>query len=182
MICRALAAEGVIVRDDSFRPIRNRLAVGAPTAPLTRPPKPGPFAEADVQASTVRYLAAKGWSIRSVADTARRERGVDIVAEMGERRLLVEVKGWPSDTYARGEKVGQPKPTQPSTQAAVWFSGAIVELLRRGGAEPEAELALALPDRARYRDLLDDVSWALRRLDMTVYLVDDHGEVAERKP
>lgn len=178
LICRTLAADGMIIRDDSFRPIRNRLVDDAPTAPEPRLRKPESSAEADVQASMVRYLAAEGWSIRSVADTARRERGVDIVAERGERRLLVEVKGWPSDTYVRGERAGEPKPTQPSTQAAVWFAGGLLELLRPGGTEPEAELALALPDRSRYRKLLDDVRWAMRRLDITVFLVDDRGEVA----
>jgi len=30
------------------------------------------------------------------------------------RRLLVEVKGWPSTTYASGERAGLPKPTQPT--------------------------------------------------------------------
>lgn len=39
--------------------------------------------------------------------------------------------------------------------------------------------ALALPDRTRYRGLLEDVAWALLRLDVTVYLVHDHGEVVE---
>lgn len=49
--------------------------------------------EGNVQSRVATHLAATGWSIIRVADTAQRERGVDIIAERAGQRLLVEVKG-----------------------------------------------------------------------------------------
>ncbi len=89
---------------------------------------------------------------------------------------MVEVKGWPSSTYARGERAGQPKPTQPTLQATHWFSEALTSLIRRG-AEPGSRLAMGLPDMPRYRMLLGEAGWALDRLDITVYLVAADGAV-----
>lgn len=67
------------------------------------------FWEGNVQAAVVAHLAAEGWRILRVADTHSREHGVDIQARRRGTRLLVEVKGYPSSTYARGDKAGQPK-------------------------------------------------------------------------
>lgn len=111
-----------------------------------------------------------------VAGTAQRERGVDIEAKRDGQQLLVEVKGWPSTTYARGERAGQPNRTQPTNQAGHWFAEALTTLIRRG-AEPGTRLAMGLPDKPRYRTLLNETGWALERLDITVYLVAAEGAV-----
>jgi Holliday junction resolvase-like predicted endonuclease len=132
--------------------------------------------EGNVQSRVATHLAATGWSIIRVADTAQRERGVDIIAERAGQRLLVEVKGWPSSTYARGERAGQPKPTQPTTQAGVWFAEGLTTLIRRG-TEPGSQLAMSLPDMSRYRNLPAETGWALDRLDVTVLLVTADGAV-----
>ncbi len=185
--CRHLADQHLIVRSGSLDSIINRVC--GDTTPLPRQPNVRPEEsetawawEGSVQSRVATHLAATGWSIIRVADTAQRERGVDIIAERPEQRLLVEVKGWPSGTYARGERVGQPKPTQPGLQATHWFAEGLVTLIRRGG-EPRSRLALTLPDMPRYRTLLGEVGWALERLDITVYLVTAEGvvEVWERK-
>ena len=203
--CRRLAAQGLVIRDRGAGTIVNRLATGAATVkiapvpdravsrnadgmspalrdrqvrnPQRHPELRDPGWEGDVQAAVVRYLSATGWAILRVADTATRERGVDVIAERDGRRLLVEVKGWPTTTYARGDRVGQPKPTPPSAQAGVWFAQGLLKLIRCHGVEPDAGLALALPDRPRYRTLLDDSRWAFERLGITVLLVDSNGTV-----
>jgi hypothetical protein len=125
--CRGLARRGLINRDGLRGHLVNRIS------DVVLPMRPAPIQpssrssewswEGNVQSRVATHLAATGWSIVRVADTAGREQGVDIVAERDEQRLLAEVKGWPSTTYAHGERVGQPKPTRPSTQAAIWLSG-----------------------------------------------------------
>lgn len=184
MTTRNLADQGLIVRDSSSGSIINRLAADPPQRASVQPTVPPPAEPADddwawegnVQSCVVTYLAREGWQIISVTDTARRQRGTDIVAERDGTRLLVEVKGWPSTKYARGERMGQLKPTPPAMQAAHWFAEGLTTLIRRGGG-PSLRLALALPDMPRYRTLLAEVGWALNRPDITVYLVTASGLV-----
>jgi Holliday junction resolvase-like predicted endonuclease len=181
-VCHRLASQGLIVREDSHSGIVNKISADTPMPPPRRAAPAAPSTahewawEGHVQSRVATYLAANGWSIIRVADTAQRERGIDIIAERDARRLLVEVKGWPSTTYARGERAGQAKPTQPTTQAAVWFAEALTTLIRRG-AESGSRLAMGLPDMPRYRTLLFEAGWALERLDITVYLVTADGTV-----
>jgi hypothetical protein len=181
--CRTLASQGLISRDNSYDGIVNRARAEASPSPV--PPTKQTTAsldeqewawEGNVQARIVSHLAATGWSILRVADTAQRERGVDIIAGRSGQQLLVEVKGWPSRTYARGERAGQPKPTQPTLQATHWFAEALTSLIRRG-AESGARLALGLPDMPRYRTLVGEAHWALKRLNITIYLVTAEGAV-----
>ena len=65
--------------------------------------------------------------------------------------LLVEVKGWPSTTYAKGERAGQPKPTQPTLQATHWFAEGLTTLIRRG-AEPEVAARAGITGQAEVPD------------------------------
>lgn len=187
-VCRMLANQGRIVREDAYGGIVNKIRDDAhpsatrPTAPALSATEPEWAWEGNVQSRIATYLAGAGWSIIRVADTAQRERGVDIIAEQGAQRLLVEAKGWPSTTYARGERAGQPKPTQPTLQATHWFAEALTSLIRRGD-EPGVRLGLALPDMPRYRTLIGEAGWALERLGITVFLVNAEGavEVVERE-
>jgi hypothetical protein len=180
--CRTLADRGLLIRDDAYGGIINKVS-GVTAERQTREPRPpaGSTAqewtlEGNVQSRMVSHLAKVGWSIIAVANTAQRERGVDIIAEVDGRRMLVEVKGWPSTTYARGERAGQPKPTPPSMQATHWFAELLTSLIRRG-AEGGSRLAMGLPDMSRYRNLLGEAAWALERLGITVYLVAADGAV-----
>lgn len=180
--CRRLAEQGLIVRDSSLGSITKRVATDPPTrARSAMRPQSAPVAEdrsreGNVQSRVVAYLAGTGWTIVSVADTARRDHGIDVVAEQDGVQLMVGAKGWPSTTYARGKRAGQLKPTQPNLQATHWFAEGLATLIRRG-AEPNSRLALALPDMPRYRSLRAEAGWALRRLNMIVYLVEAAGSV-----
>jgi len=135
--------------------------------------------EGYVQAGVARFLVAAGWTIESAADTASRQRGIDLVATKGGRRLAVEVKGYPGTVYARGERAGQPKPTAPTTQARHWFAQALLTAVLVGGSEDGAKAALAFPDMPRFRDLIARSEWALRRLGVRVFLVSEGGDVEE---
>jgi hypothetical protein len=89
----------------------------------------------------------------SQADTASKERGTDIVAEVGSHLVHVEVKGWPSSTYADPRRAAETKRTPASVQAAQWFAGAMSTALRLRQTNPDDRVAVALPDKARYRRL-----------------------------
>ena len=135
--------------------------------------------EGNVQASVARVLVAAGWTIESAADTASRQRGIDLVARKGGRRLAVEVKGYPGTVYARGERAGQPKPTAPTTQARHWFAQALLTAVLVGGSEDRVDVAVAFPNMPRFRELIARSDWALRRLGVRVFLVSEGGEVEE---
>lgn len=181
--CRRLADEGAIRRVGSPGSISNML-VSAPAArPQTVSFAAGGFIhddprwEGNVQSVIVSHLAAEGWTIVSAADTASQARGIDIVAERASQRLLVEVKGYPGTTYARGEKAGQPKPTQPSLQAKHWLSDALLKTMRTREKHPHAQVAIGLPDMPRYRTLLAEIASSLAALDVLVLLVHDDQTV-----
>lgn len=133
--------------------------------------------EGNVQAALVRHLAEAGWQIRRVADTGSGEHGVDIDAVREGQRLLVEVKGYPSTVYLRGEKRGKPKPTNPSVQARAYFSHALLSGLLMREANTEARVALAFPDFETYRSLARRVSGPLRAAGVEIWLVDESGDV-----
>ena len=80
------------------------------------------FWEGNVQAAVADYLVGDGWTIEQAADTASRARGIDLLASKDGRSLAVEVKGYPSTTYVRGEQQGMPKRTNPTNQAPKWFA------------------------------------------------------------
>jgi hypothetical protein len=160
-----------------------RAAERAQAAPAT----PGPAAvldahaewhwECNVQAAVVTALAAAGWRITGVADTATGQRGVDITAKREERALLVEVKGYPSTVYARGTRAGQPKPTHPSVQAKHWLAEAVLQAMRLRHRRPEAAVAIALPAHPRYAALLAEVRTSLAAIGVAVLEVAADGAV-----
>ena len=131
--------------------------------------------EGNVVAALARALAADGWTIRRMADTGRREQGVDLVAVSGRRTLMVEVKGYPTTTYARGPKAGQRKPTLPVSQARQWFSHALLECLLLRSRYPDAEVAMAFPQMETYLRLIERVRSSLVRLGFGVYVIASDG-------
>lgn len=109
--------------------------------------------EANVQASVVRHLATTGWSILSVADTATRQRGIDVVATREGTTVGVEVKGYPSARYADPARALEAKITSPTNQSPHWYAQAVLAAMRLRTREPDYRSVIALPDFPRYRDL-----------------------------
>ena len=133
--------------------------------------------EAEVQRRVADWLRNQGWS---VAEEARgRAKGPDLVLNRDGETLVVEVKGYPGKRYAHGAKRGKPKPTSPHTQMRHYFAGALVDLLRRRKGYPGARLALALPAATTYRNLTEELRWALARLGVEVLWVSEEGVAAD---
>jgi hypothetical protein len=134
--------------------------------------------EARVQSVVVRYLVGAGWSITSVADTATREHGVDVLARRGDERLAIEVKGFPSRNYADPARAGETKRTQPSTQAKHWYAQAILAAMLSRARRLQHRSVIALPDFPRYRDLYAETAQSLKLSGIEVWWVSSDGRVA----
>ncbi|MBJ7353976.1 MAG: hypothetical protein JHC98_04050 [Thermoleophilaceae bacterium] len=155
-----------------------------PTAPASPPEKATPASadgewhtEANVQASVVTALAARGYRILSVANTATKEHGIDVIASYEGTTVGVEVKGFPSKNYADPTRAHEQKRTSPSTQAGHWYSQAVLAGMRLRGKEPNWRSVIALPDFGRYRDLYSETSGSLEAAQIDVWWVDEDGEV-----
>jgi hypothetical protein len=137
------------------------------------------FWEGNVQEVLATHLRAEGWSVEALADTATKARGIDIAASRAERRLAVEVKGYPSETYADEARRGIKKRTNPTNQAPKWFSQAVMKAITTTDGEGYPEVAIAFPDYPRFRSLIAQSEWALKRLRIGVYLVGEGGTVQQ---
>jgi len=133
--------------------------------------------EANVQAALVTALAGEGWRILSVANTATREHGIDVIASRDGQTAGVEVKGYPSRGYADPARAGEVKRTSPSTQAGHWYSQAVLAAMRLRGKEPQWRSVIALPDFSRYRDLHAETAGSLAAAQIEVWWVDQAGSV-----
>lgn len=134
-------------------------------------------AEANVQALLVTALATDGWRILSVANTATKEHGVDVIAARDGQTVGVEVKGFPSRAYADPARAGDQKSTSPSTQAGHWYSQAVLAAMRLRGKEPSWRSVIALPDFPRYRNLHAETVGSLAAAGIEVWWVNQTGEL-----
>lgn len=134
--------------------------------------------EANVQSAVVRALVVSGWDVLSVANTATKERGVDVIARRDGDTVGVEVKGFPSRSYADPARASERKPTRPSTQAGHWYAAAVLAAMRLRGREPEWLSVIALPDFPRYRDLHSQTAGSLAATDIEVWWVTEDGTVS----
>lgn len=133
--------------------------------------------EGNVQAAAISWLSARGWRIRRVADTGSREHGTDVVAERAGRILHAEVKGWPSSRYVDPRRAAEPKRTNPSVQARVWFADALMHALRLRDAHAGDAVVIVLPDTSTYRGLASAIAASLDRAEVAVLFVDEVGVV-----
>ena len=133
--------------------------------------------EANVQALLVTALATDGWRILSVANTATKEHGIDVIASRDAQTFGVEVKGFPSRAYADPARAAERKPTSPSTQAGHWFSQAVLAAMRLREKEPTWRSVIALPDFPRYRALHSETVGSLAAAGIEVWWVDQTGSL-----
>jgi Holliday junction resolvase-like predicted endonuclease len=169
---------GDIQHRDGFRPVKTQTPAGGSTQREPAALGDGPwYTEARVQAALVSALVADGWHIVSQADTATKERGIDVVASRGNVVAGVEVKGFPTTTYADPRRSGEVKPTQPSTQAGHWYSQAVVAAMRLRTRHPEFLSVIALPDYPRYRTLFAETRTSLDAAGIHLWWVHNSGTV-----
>jgi len=120
-------------------------------------------------------LCKRGWTIEGTANTETREAGVDLHATKDGKVLLVEIKGYPSKFYMRGEKKGLQKPTNPRTQARHWYSEVLLSAILRKTDQPTANVAIAFPEFDVFVNFARRTEEALRKLDIGVIFVDESG-------
>ena len=171
--CRQLEKQGGVTRRPVNGKIRNfwtgrplpdaELEANAVSNHATNPW----FWEGNVQARVVHHLTSLNYQIRSVADTARRQQGVDIVAELDGEQLWVSVKGYPVGTDR----------TNPSLQAGHWFKQVIFDVLDYRGRDNTISLAVGLPDYPQYRYLAKKISWFKPVGRLQYFWVEANGQV-----
>jgi hypothetical protein len=126
--------------------------------------------EDDVVTAVVGYLGDRGWTVESTALAT--EHGDDIVATKLARRLIVEAKG------AGSSKPGTSRFGQLFTgnQVKTHVSVAIFRALTVTSSG-QALAAVAFPDNAHHRALIDRVALALARAGVAIFWVTDEGVV-----
>ncbi len=125
------------------------------------------FWEGNIQAKIIEYLVSNKCQILSVADTASRQPGIDIVAKKDGLNIWVSVKGYPRET----EK------TKASTQASHWFKDVIFDVLRYRQEEKNVIIGVGLPDFPRFHNLANSISWLKTTGKFTYFWVAENGQV-----
>lgn len=142
----------------------------------TEPERAWPW-EGAVQAVFASVLTRHGWQLVSLANTATKAPGIDVLARKGERRLGAEVKGWPSLGYADPRRVDEVKKTQPTNQAGHWFAQAVMKALMLRDSHPDHESLVVLPDHPRYRDFTARTRTGRSGAEVHVVLLDIDGRL-----
>jgi hypothetical protein len=137
------------------------------------------FWEGNVVETLARHLTSDGWTIVSKANTHSRERGLDIHATRGASNLMVEAKGYPSESYRDPSRAGEKKRASPTLQAQHWYSHALLKALRVQTEYPGAVVAVALPDFPRYRTLYQETRIGLEKLGIKLLAVKEDGSVED---
>ena len=135
------------------------------------------FEETNVARKIRDYLVSSGWRILKFNED-KRQRGPDIIAEKEEKKIIIEVKGYPSDKYVKGVKKGLKKPTPPNLQARHWFAEALLAAIRSKYREPRSIIAIGLPKIRIYEKLVEEIRAVLRDyITLQFILVSANGKV-----
>lgn len=134
------------------------------------------FEETNVARKIRDFLVQNGYEITKFCED-KREKGHDIEAEKDGLKVIMEVKGYPSDKYVRGPEKGEKKPTDPKLKARHWFGEALLALLMAKNKNPDCKMVIGIPSFKKYRDMLDKMKFVMKKLDMGYILVDERGNV-----
>lgn len=121
--------------------------------------------EGNIQSAIVSWLSQNRYKILSVANTAQRTPGKDIIAEsLNGKKLWITVKGYPEKSS--------------HTQARHWFAQAIFDLILYRDESPSVDLAMGLPDNFQtYISLSKKVNWLKKNLPFKIFWVSREGEI-----
>lgn len=134
------------------------------------------FEETNIARKIRDFLMENGYEITKFCED-KREKGHDIEAEKEGQKIIMEVKGYPSDKYVRGPDKGDKKRTDPKLQAKHWFGEALLSLLKAKSKNPECKIIIGLPRFKVYERLLEDISFVMEKLEIGHVLVDENGNV-----
>jgi len=165
-ICRRLAEKNVVARR-----LRPDGIIGNYLTDLSNPPPdqaPAPRdqqslrqSEDEIKQVLRDFLSSESWTILGIA--WGKSRGIDIEAERGGQRWLIEVKG-----------IG----SRPQMRVA-YFLGVLGELLGRM-TDPQAKYSIAVPDVVQFRNLWRRLPVeAKSRTRITALFVGEGGAVVE---
>ena len=162
--CRNLQSRGVVVRKKrNDGRIANYLSDHEPVSePPRREESPDangdPLSEDSIKVVLVGWLDSHGWKTRVAWG---RTRGIDVDAQRGRERWIIEVKG-------RGSR---------SAMRVNYFLAVLGELLQRMD-DPEARYSIALPDLPQFRGLWRRLPALVKsRNTITALFVDADGNV-----
>ena len=145
------------------------------------------FWEGNIQERVIEYMKAEeGFTILSPGHPVPTEQGLEVVAERATDGVtthrLVVVRGWPSPLYTRGSLVGQPRNSRPEVIARGWIAQAALDIALGRGADPDLDLALAIPAMASYVRYLQRLRWFMASARASVYMVSQEGHVSITPP
>lgn len=121
--------------------------------------------ENDVVSNMIKFLENEGYKIVTRCNT--NEKGVDIVAEKGDKKLWVEAKGGTS-SKKNSSRYGLPFTTN---QVKVHVSRAVYQALSALDSDENPQSAIALPDDEKHRQEIEKVRKPLEKLGIVVYFV-----------
>lgn len=68
---------------------------------------------------------------------------------------------------------------QPNNQATHYYAGALLKAVRLREEHPDDDVAMAFPDKPRYRTLLAETARSVRILRITVFFIAESGSVTQ---
>jgi len=178
---RKLAVQGAISRGPGVCAICGKTktvssplplsALAATTASCADSTRPWLW-EGNVQSRIAEHLAANGFALLQVVDTASKVAGVDVIAAKDGRELWVTVKGYP-------EGKGR---TNPSTQCRHWFAHAMWDVARYRNERRDIAIGVGLPDGlAAYLNLAKKAEWLRTTAPFTFFWVAEDGAMREER-
>jgi excisionase family DNA binding protein len=134
--------------------------------------------EGNLVARLAQWFKERGWHEVSRTDAAIREHGVDLVLQKRGRTRVIEVKGWPTATHATGSKAGKPKQWR-ATIGRNYFGDLVLSAMILRSSRPDDEVAIAVPRRETFMNLLDRIRPSLELLGIGAYVIGEDGSVVE---
>lgn len=134
------------------------------------------FEETNVATKIKAFLISQDYTIQRFNDD-KKSKGHDLLATRNGKKLVVEVKGFPSDKYVNGERKGQKKPTPPNLQAKHWFSEALTALLLAKSHDWNVTIAMGLPYHEKYLETVEKLRPINERIGIIYFIVYKNGEV-----
>lgn len=144
------------------------------------------FYEGNVSRVLVKYLKSQAYECQKDNSDNIHAHGVDIIVCKGDKKEVIEVKGYPSDKYVRGNKMGLEKPTKPSFQAKHWFAdcikSTILNYIKYKDGKYTLQLAMCFPDdvKGAYRKKIDEIKpfFSDGNLGIKIYFVGKDGKIS----
>jgi len=137
------------------------------------------FEETNVANKIRIYLVDQKYTIQHFNDD-KKAKGHDLVAMQDGKKLIIEVKGFPSDKYVNGKKKGQKKPTHPNLQSKHWFSEALTALLTAKSQNWDVTIAMGLPYHKKYLEYIDKLHVINEKIGIIYFIVHEDGSVHKK--